>query len=114
MQDILKSMRESNQSLTLSPEQQKALCSRIDTLESEAALGKAYRDDLIADTLRAGLAAMPEMDGEHLRAVCEKASAPELKALRKSFSALLNERLPASAQLCEEDKADDMNHAFQI
>ena len=114
MHDILKSLREGQKALTLSPEQQKTLCSRIDALEQEAALGKAYLGDLIAETLRAGLAAMPDMDGEHLRAVCEKASAPELKALRKSFGALLKERLPAAAQLCAEETADETNHAFQI
>ena len=114
MQEIMKSMREGLKELTLSPAQQKALCGRIDELENEASLGKMYRDELIAGTLRAGLAAIPDMDGEHLRAVCEKASVPELKALQTGFNTVLKERLPMSSQLCGEPAADDINHAFQI
>lgn len=114
MQDVLKSIREQTGTLTLSGEQVHELCGQLDALEAEAALGKAYRADLAEGVMRAGLAAMPDMDGEILRALCDKASVPELKALQNCFGTLLKKRTPAALQLCPPQEAAANNHAFQI
>ena len=114
MDTILKSMRDGQQTLTLTPEEQKAFAAKIDALAESAALGKQYAADLADETYRAGLSALPELDGSVLRAVCEKATVPELKALLDCFGTVKKERLPDAAQLCTTETDDDVNHAFQI
>ena len=83
-------------------------------MEADATLGKMYRDDLAADTYRAGLAALPELDGDVLQSVCQKATVPELKALCKCFGTLSEKLLPHAAQTCAAEEAEAVNHAFQI
>ena len=114
MQDILKTIRQSGEALTLSSEQLRALHSQLDALESDAVLGKAYRDDLMQETLRLGLAAMPDLEGECLKSICKKLSAGELRELAKSFETLASRRLPMKPQLQLTKTPSEPDSAFKI
>ena len=115
MEHIWKALRDGNAPLTLTPAQQAEICRRIDALEQDAALGKAYRAELSAEAVRTGMAAMTDMDRDVLRAVCEKASVPELKAMQKSFGTLLSKKTPIPLQLYREENTPlESDHAFRI
>ncbi|MBQ7541178.1 MAG: hypothetical protein IJT44_02685 [Clostridia bacterium] len=114
MQDILSTVRKSTDSLTLSPQQLTALQAQLCELESEASLGKAYHVQLIQDTMRLALAAMPDADGDALKSVCEKLTADELQALRKGFTTLANHRIPLQPQLRLPDSPSEEDSAFII
>lgn len=114
MDTIYKALRNADKPLTLTTAQQAELCSRLDALEADAALGKAYRAELCAETLRTGMAAMQDMDGDALRAVCERASVPELKAMQKSFGTLLNKETPIPLQLVSGNNDAESDRAFRI
>lgn len=114
MQDILKTIRQSGEAITLTSDQLRALHSQLDALESDAVLGKAYRDDLMRETVRLGLAAMPDLDGESLAGICGKLSAQELRALSKSFETLANRRMPMKPQLQFSEASSDTDSAFKI
>lgn len=114
MQDILKTIRQSGEAVTLTTDQLSLLRRQLDTLESDAMLGKAYRDDLMRETVRLGLAAMPELDGESLKGICGKLSAQELRTLRKSFEAFANRRMPMKPQLQVTAAPSEPDNAFKI
>ncbi|MBQ7545782.1 MAG: hypothetical protein IJT41_02295 [Clostridia bacterium] len=114
MQDILSSLKKSADAITLSAKEVNDLQKQIGALESDAAVGKAYREQLLHEAVRLGLAAMPDLDGETLSGVCGKLTHDELRALSKSFSALANRRIPMHPQLMSTDTPDDTNGAFLI
>ena len=114
MQDILKTIRRSDEALTLTSDQLSALHRQLDALESDAALGKAYRGDLMRETVRLGLAAMPDLDGESLSGICGKLSADELRALSKSFETLADRRMPMKPQLQVSAAPSEPDSAFKI
>ena len=114
MQDILKTIRQSDEALTLTPDQLLTLRHRIDALESDAVLGKAYRDDLMRETVRLGLAAMPDLDGSSLDSICKKLSVEELRTLAKSFETLASRRLPMKPQLLSDAAPAEPDSAFKI
>ena len=114
MQDILKTIRSADDTITLTSDQLRTLRRQIDTLESDAVLGKAYRDDLMRETVRLGLAAMPDLDGDSLGSICQKLSAEELRTLRKSLETLASRRLPMKPQLQVSSAASETDSAFKI
>jgi hypothetical protein len=114
MQDILKTIRQSDEALTLTPDQLCALRRSLDALESDALLGKAYRDDLEHETVRFGLAALPDLDGESLGGICKKLTAQELRTLAKSFEALADRRMPMKPQLRADAAPSEPDSAFKI
>lgn len=114
MQDILKTIRQSGEAITLTTDQLSALRGRLDALESDALLGKAYRDELMHETVRLGLAAMPDLDGDSLCAICGKLSAEELRTLSKSFETLASRRMPIRPQLQTPAALSDTDSAFKI
>lgn len=114
MQDILKTIRQSDDALTLTSEQLTALRRQLDMLESDAQVGKAYRDDLVREAVRLGLGAMPDMDGECLKSVCRKLTAQELRALAGSFETLAERRLPMKPQLQVSATPSEEDSAFKI
>lgn len=114
MQDILKTIRQSDEAITLAPDQLSALRRQISALESDAVLGKAYRGDLMRETVRLGLAAMPDLDGESLESICKKLSAEELRTLAKSFETLAGRRMPMKPQLRVDASPTDSDSAFKI
>ena len=114
MQDILKTIRQSDEALTLTSDQLCALRRSLDALESDALLGKAYRDDLEHETVRFGLAALPDLDGESLGGICKKLTAQELRTLAKSFEALADRRMPMKPQLRADAAPSEPDSAFKI
>lgn len=114
MQDILSSVKKSADAITLSAAELLDLQKQIDALESDAAVGKAYRAELTRETVRLGMAALPDLDGEALRGMCEKLTHDEMQALRKSFTALADRRMPMQPQLASNETPDDSNGAFKI
>lgn len=114
MQDILKTIRQSGEAITLTTDQLRSLHRQLDALESDAVLGKAYRDDLTRETVRLGLAAMPDLDGESLTGICGKLTAGELRTLSKSFEALANRRMPMKPQLQVTAAPSEPDSAFKI
>ncbi len=114
MQDILKTIRQSDEAITLTADQLGALHRQLDAMESDAVLGKAYRDDLMRETVRLGLAAMPDLDGDSLTQICGKLSAQELRTLSKSFETLASRRMPMKPQLQVSHAPSDTDSAFKI
>ncbi len=114
MQDILKTIRQSDEAITLTSDQLCALRRSLDALESDALLGKAYRDDLMRETVRLGLAAMPDLDGESLGGICKKLTAKELRTLADSFETLANRRMPMKPQLQTAAAPSEPDSAFKI
>ena len=114
MQDILKTIRQADGAITLTSDQLAVLHRRLDALESDAVLGKAYRDELLRETVRLGLAAMPDLDGECLESICRKLAADELRTLSKSFETLANRRLPMKPQLQVSAVPSETDSAFKI
>ena len=114
MQDILDSIRKSKQPLTLSSEQLCTLQAQLDALEKDARMGKAYKSDLTQETVRLGLAAMPDLDGSCLQSICDKLSADELRALCKNFGTLANRRMPMTPQLHLTETPSEPDSAFKI
>lgn len=100
--------------VTLTASQVSALRKQLAALEQEAALGKAYRSSLLAETLRLGLAALPQMDGKILQCACEKLSAEELQAFSKCFAAQVHRQTPLQLQLGSDIPCSDTNNAFKI
>ena len=114
MQDILKTIRQSSGAITLAPEQIAALQHQLDALESDAAIGKTYREELLRETVRLGLAAMPDLDGERLEAICKKLTTDELRTLSGSMETLANRRMPMKLQLRSAAEPSDTDSAFII
>lgn len=114
MQDILKTIRQSGEAITLTSDQLRALHRQLDALESDAVLGKAYRDELMHETVRLGLAAMPDLDGGSLAGICDKLSAEELRTLSKSFETMANRRMPMKPQLQAAAAPSGTDSAFKI
>mgnify|MGYP001170160019 CR=1 FL=1 len=48
--------------------------------------GKEYREELICDVIRMGAAALPDMRGESLSAICGTLGLEQLRELKKAFS----------------------------
>ena len=114
MQDILSSVKKSADAITLSATELSDLQKQIGALESDAAVGKAYREQLMQETVRLGLAALPDLDGDTLTGMCGKLTHDELRALTKSFTALASRRMPMHPQLMQDETPDDTNGAFKI
>ena len=114
MQDILKSVREAQNSLTLDEEALRALRCRLDTLESDAAAGKVYKAHLIAEAVRCGTTAMPGLSGEVLERICAGLAAEDLQILCKHLQTAAEKKLPLSPQLAVSPTDHTENNAFRI
>ena len=72
-----------NEGVTLTKAEAAGLYSYIYELEQLAREGKEYREELICDVIRMGAAALPDMRGESLSAICGTLG---LEQLKKAFS----------------------------
>ena len=114
MQDILKSVREAQDTLTLDGDALRALQSRLDALESDAKSGKAYKAHLTAEALRCGAAAMPGLSGECIERICGGLDAEDLADLCKHLRTAAEKKLPLSSQLAAAPTDETSNNAFRI
>ena len=114
MQDILKSVREARDSLTLDGEGLRALRCRLDTLERDAAAGKAYKAHLTAEAVRCGTTAMPGLSGEVLERICAGLAVEDLQSLCKHLQTAAGKKLPLTPQLAVSPAESAENNAFRI
>ena len=75
-----------NEGVTLTKAEAAGLYGYIDELEKLALEGKEYREELICDVIRMGAAALPDMRGESLSAICGTLGLEQLRELKKAFS----------------------------
>lgn len=75
-----------NEGVTLTKAEAAGLYDYIDELEQLAREGKEYREELICDVIRMGAAALPDMRGESLSAICGTLGLEQLRELKKAFS----------------------------
>ena len=75
-----------NEGVTLTKAEAAGLYGYIDELEQLAREGKEYREELICDVIRMGAAALPDMRGESLSAICGTLGLEQLRELKKAFS----------------------------
>ena len=99
MEEILKSLRNTDEETTLGRQEKENLLVRMDLLEKQAADGKAYREELTMEVIRMGLITLPQMGGESLSAICERLSVEELRELKKAFGERTEKSLPMKPQL---------------
>ncbi len=80
-------------------ESHSAAQARIAELEPLAALGRRYREDVLAETLAEGVRAMgAQFPTDTYRAMLADAGMDELQRVRQSFAELARQRLPAGRQ----------------
>ncbi|MDR0531787.1 MAG: hypothetical protein LBG83_06980 [Oscillospiraceae bacterium] len=72
---------------------------RLAELERLAEDGRAYRAELLAKTLRAGGAALPELDRDLLEGMCAHLEARQLAQLRETLETCAAKSLPLRPQL---------------
>lgn len=75
-----------NGGMTLTKAEAAGLYGYIDELEKLAREGREYREELICDVIRMGAAALPDMRGESLSAICGTLGLEQLRELKKAFS----------------------------
>lgn len=114
MQDILKSVRQAKDSLTLTAEELNTLRGAIDTLEQDAQAGKAYRAALTRDAVRYSAAALPEMSGECVQRICASMAADDLQTLCKHLRKAAEKHMPLTPQLHAQPEQNETNNAFMI
>lgn len=86
--------------MTLTKGEAEDLYCYIDELKRLAKEGEEYREELICDVIRMGAAALPDMQGESLSAICATLDIARLRELKKAFSASrgLNSQLASREQ----------------
>ena len=67
----------------LDPKAAPITCANFEKLARE---GREYREELICDVIRMGAAALPDMRGESLSAICGTLGLEQLRELKKAFS----------------------------
>ena len=75
-----------NGGMSLTKAEAAGLYGYIDELEKLAREGREYREELICDVIRMGAAALPDMRGESLSAICGTLGLEQLRELKKAFS----------------------------
>lgn len=100
-------------SMTLTAQESTALADYMDSLESAAELGKAYRAELQAQTVKDLLCALPALESGLAESLCAPLSAAQLKALSAALSAKSAKSVSAVPQLCaqkaEQNKPTENN-----
>lgn len=97
------------------PEDAQALLARVDTLEKQAADGRAYREELTDETLRLGLMALPHIPADCLGGICGRLSVGELRELKQAFMARAGAKAAAEPQLrADRERPSADNTQFRI
>lgn len=97
--------------LTLTKEEAAGLYGYIGELRKLADEGKEYREELICDVIRMGAAALPDMRGESLSAICGTLDLEQLRELKKAFA---GGRGLKSQLAAKESTAQSKNNEFKI
>lgn len=115
MESTLKALRETGDEISLNKQEKENLLAHIETLEKQAADGKAYREELTLEVIRMGLITLPQIGGESLTGICERLSVGELRELKKAFGESAEKIVPLRPQLKAEPKTEPAsNSEFKI
>ena len=116
MEEIIKSMREAEEEITLSPEQCKKILSRMNELEQEAECGKLYRRELQSNVVKLSGLVQPEVSAEVMNRVAAQMSMEDLKSFEKAYRQKAQELLPLAPQLSAASKKEKSgtNAQFKI
>jgi len=91
------------------------LADGIGTMKSLAEEGRAYREELTGAVLKAGMAALPAIEGETLTAICAALGVKQLRALKSALEPAAAAALPLKPQLAVEMPPDTAaNEQFKI
>lgn len=104
-------------SMTLTALDAVALADYVDSLESAAELGKAYRAELQAQTVKALLRVLPALESDLAQNLCAPLDAVQLKALSAALSAKTTAGTGAIPQLCAQkigQRKPTENNAFKF
>ncbi len=97
---LCKQLRSSlSDGMTLTAQETAALADYMDSLESAAQLGKTYRAELQAQTVKALLSALPALESDLAESLCASLDAVQLKALSAALCAKTAKPSPAVPQL---------------
>ncbi|HOU10760.1 MAG TPA: hypothetical protein PLD68_08700 [Clostridiales bacterium] len=103
------------ENLTLTAEEAKRLADGIAAMKSLAEDGEAYRGELTGAVLKAGMAALPDIEGETLAAICAALGVKQLRALKSAFEPAAAAALPLKPQLAPQAPQDiSGNEPFKI
>lgn len=85
------------------------------TLEAQAAEGRQYRQDLVADALAEGVRAYgEEFDQDGYKAMLDSANLDQVKRMRDDWAKVAGKRFPGGRQSREEDTPPDSNEVRQL
>lgn len=116
MQSIVSKIRENTGGMVISAEEAKELKNFVNNLEEFAMWGKGYKDSLVSKAVRLCAVAVPGMDAEVFRKICEKMDILELEKTGMAFEKEAEKRLPLSAQLSptKDEESNTHNKDFYI
>ena len=116
MEDLLKAVSGARGPMTLTEEQGKALVKKLESLEREAAFGRAYREELVKSFVRCEALSRPELSSEAVRRAAENMSVGDLECFEAASRKQAEKTVPLSPQLAGEEKREtaDGNESFRI
>ena len=86
MTDIIKSLKDCEDGITLTKTQAKAIADKIENISEEAELGREYKQALTKEVIALCSKAMPQMDLTVFGNVAQVMTTGELKAFKRAFS----------------------------
>lgn len=113
MEDVIKALS-TGQSVNFSESQATKLFDIIQTLTSQAEIGKSYVEELKNDVVKLSAMVQPEISTELMKDISAKLSIKELKSLRDSFKSKLSKIVPISPQFAPEKSENSKNQNLQF
>lgn len=104
--EITAMLGSAEEGLTLTAGDARELSEGIGRMKSSAADGAAYREELTKAVLKAGMTALPAIEGEALAAICAALGVRQLRALKSAFEPAAAAALPLKPQLAAEAPPD--------
>jgi len=98
--------------MTLSAGDARELAAGIARMKSSAEDGMAYREELTGAVLKAGMTALPAIEGEALAAICSALGVTQLRALKSAFEPAAAAALPLKPQLAAQAPPDTAANEF--
>lgn len=114
MENCMKSIRE-GKAVNLSEKQAKQLADYIESLEKQAEDGKAYRRQLVGQTVKYAVLSVPTLKAENVRAMCENMEINELLEVKEAFMKKAGELIPIEPQLkSNKDSKQSANNNYKF
>ena len=114
--DILKTLRQADGEVVLSAEEAGRLAAELETLEREAACGRAYRAELKKEFVRCAAISKPGIPAEALGRAADGMELEDLRCFAAAFRKDAERTVPLSPQLAGAEKTgeEDGNTPFRI